>query len=845
MVLLSVRQSVVAEELAEWREDVAGGIGPKIVLLSVPPGWGRSTVLDQLAEDSWPRDGNPVTCIFRIEGKQLSGGPGQQAADVRARLADACARHPVARALGLDRPQGVAMLSLGAGSLFMSGLGVLLGMLAAQEIVTAAGSVRDAGQGGQVGMLARAARSAAQLSAKVPVVVLIDDADRLDLGMALVLLENLMFREGGKMLIVAATTPGGELAGELLAGGRAWIARRVFAVDGDPDMGMPSRTAMARELLPGLDDGLARRIGQRTATFADVYKVASADRIAELGPAADPAVARAVIDTAIDVVMHRPEPSQAAVVLAWAGGTIHSRQLARALAVTGQAPPPADRDPDLLGEDHQTVVRLTDMESPRLRRAAVRLESRSDMAAAVLEEALAVGADPAEPLVERIVAGGAVHRVRSDLAEPDLARLLRVQRDLVANLEAVGELADAAEVADEALAGCPADDAYASDRAELGTALLRLSRAPSPGRDELVRELTEEAVAGGAAVGLEARVWAAISLLGIPHRREEAGRLVEQLAGELDSHGDLGPQATNWRLQLAIQAGRACRPDITQRLLAPLLAGDDADLRDLVMRVLHAADDPRADIRLRIALLAAELQHEPADDDRLRIHHALADAYARLGDYHQALGHVQLELPLRVSLQGASHPITLATRANLAGWTGQAGDPVRARDLYAALLPVQQRVLGPEHPATLTTRADLAHWTGQAGDPAQARDLVAALLPVMERVLGPDHPDTLAIRNNLAGCTGQAGDPVRARDLVAALLPVVEVVLGPEHPATLTTRSHLARWTGEAGDPNAAKDLYAALVPVIERVLGPEHPDTLATRGKLVYWTRQAMGGEQ
>ena len=79
---------------------------------------------------------------------------------------------------------------------------------------------------------------------------------------------------------------------------------------------------------------------------------------------------------------------------------------------------------------------------------------------------------------------------------------------------------------------------------------------------------------------------------------------------------------------------------------------------------------------------------------------------------------------------GPEHPDTLAARANLADWTGQAGDAAGARDQFAALLPVRERVLGPEHPDTLTTRGHLAYWTGQAGDAAGARDQFAALLPV-------------------------------------------------------------------------------------------------------------------
>jgi hypothetical protein len=838
MSLGAERHRAVAAELVEWWEDVADrGIGSRIVLLGVPAGWGRSTVLDSLAEKTQPEDGDPVTFLFRVDGKMLSGGPGQQAKEVRERLADACAQQPEAQALGLDRPQGLAALGLGVGSLFTSDPGVLIGMLLAQMAVTAVGNVRDTSQAGQVGMLARAARSAAQLSARVPVMALIDDADRLDLDVALVLLESLMFREDGKLLIVAATDPDGQLAKELLAGGRPWTAGRVFAMDLEPEMGVVSRTDLARELCKELDDGLVRRIGRRTATFADVYRVTSADRIAEIGPGTDPAVAQAVVDTAIDMIMRRPEPSASAAVVAWAGGVIHVRQLAKALNVTRQAAHPADRDLDRPGGEQGRVVRLVDIESPQLRRAVAGLPGRAEMAAAVLEEALAIGADPAEPRVERIIAGRAAHRVRGDLAEPDVGRLLRVQRDLAADLEAADDLADAAEVAADALAGCPEGDAHAPARAELAAAVLRLSRAaPSPEQDDLARKLMDEAAAGGAAVGLEARVWAAIDLLGIPDRREEAGRLAEQVAGALDSNDDLGPQATQWRLQLALQAARARRPDITQRLLAPLLANDDGSLRD-VMRVLHAADDTHADIRLRIAVLEAELQ---ADDDRLRIHHALADTYDTLGDYRQARDHASHELPLRTHLQGTDHPSTLATRHQLAIYTGNAGDPARARDLLAALLPDRQRVLGPEHRDTLATRYQLATYTGRAGNRAQARDMFAALLPVRQRVLGPEHPDTLATRHQLATQTGETGDPARARDMFAALLPVRQRVLGPEDPATLTTRHQLATFTGRAGDPTGARDMFAALLPVRQRVLGPEHPSTLAVLHQLASSTGEA-----
>jgi hypothetical protein len=87
---------------------------------------------------------------------------------------------------------------------------------------------------------------------------------------------------------------------------------------------------------------------------------------------------------------------------------------------------------------------------------------------------------------------------------------------------------------------------------------------------------------------------------------------------------------------------------------------------------------------------------------------------------------------------------------------GAAGEAAGARDQFAVLLPARERVLGADHPDTLATRFDLAHFTGEAGDAARARDQFVALLPVFERVLGPKHPSTLTTCANLAHWTEQA-----------------------------------------------------------------------------------------
>ena len=190
---------------------------------------------------------------------------------------------------------------------------------------------------------------------------------------------------------------------------------------------------------------------------------------------------------------------------------------------------------------------------------------------------------------------------------------------------------------------------------------------------------------------------------------------------------------------------------------------------------------------------------------------ALADespAMGRLANYLGKQGNYASALELQKrhvdSLQrrlGHEHRDTLAARANLVGWTGEAGDARAAQRELTALLPIIKRAFGPEDPHTLTARADLAHWTGHAGDAALARDQFAELLPDNERERGPEHPETLKNREGIAGWTGEAYDPAGARDQFRALLPVIERVFGTEHRETLAARDSVARWTGQAGDP--------------------------------------------
>ena len=264
-----------------------------------------------------------------------------------------------------------------------------------------------------------------------------------------------------------------------------------------------------------------------------------------------------------------------------------------------------------------------------------------------------------------------------------------------------------------------------------------------------------------------------MNLLRRPGPRDAALSLVDQITIDLGTYPSRDQTVNRWRLLLAFHAGQAGYRATAQQLLAPIISGGTTEQQDAAQAVLRALEGPRSDIRLQIIILETELHATPAtaDEDRLRLHHALAWDHTQLGGYPHALQHATEELAYRRRLQRPDHPDVLATRANIATLTGEGGDAAAALQLFRELLPDLVRVLGPDHPGVLVTRGNIAALTGEGGDAAAALQLSRELLPDLVRVLGPDHPHVLSTRSNIAPWTGQGGDAAAALQLFRELLP--------------------------------------------------------------------------
>src|SRR5258708_2577792 len=184
------RQKDAAADLAQWWEGIRqGGVGSHAVLLAGPTGWGRSTVLEQLAGSVGRADAQ-ASLVVRISGRSLPGGPGLQAAALRDGLLAAEVRRQAAALLCRGRLLDSARPA--AGSLLMSAMAGTISLLLAGLAASIAGGAADDRPASENGAAARAARAVAAVSASAPILVVIDDADYLEPGVAVTVIENLI-----------------------------------------------------------------------------------------------------------------------------------------------------------------------------------------------------------------------------------------------------------------------------------------------------------------------------------------------------------------------------------------------------------------------------------------------------------------------------------------------------------------------------------------------------------------------------------------------------------------------------------------------------------------------------
>ena len=268
--MLGGRQKAAAEELAHWWEGIRrGGVGSHAVLLAGPEGWGRSTVLDQLSAGVSGADAQ-ASVVVRINGRSLPGEPGLQAAALRDDLLAAEVRRQAAALLCRGRLLSAARPA--TSSLLRSAMAGTISLLLAGIAAAISGNAVGDWPASEDGAAARAARAVAAVSASVPALVVIDDADYMKSGLAVTVIENLIDHHDSRVLVIAAVDLGSDLAAALTSRARyGRTAGRVHRAGIDPRMGPRSRAELAGELSPHLTAAEAEQLARQTRTFAEIF----------------------------------------------------------------------------------------------------------------------------------------------------------------------------------------------------------------------------------------------------------------------------------------------------------------------------------------------------------------------------------------------------------------------------------------------------------------------------------------------------------------------------------------------------------------------------------------------
>ncbi|MFD8571369.1 tetratricopeptide repeat protein [Streptomyces sp. NPDC059639] len=315
------------------------------------------------------------------------------------------------------------------------------------------------------------------------------------------------------------------------------------------------------------------------------------------------------------------------------------------------------------------------------------------------------------------------------------------------------------------------------------------------------------------------------------HGRGTAEQLIQQASVEADTNPSQWEQLLPHVIALLESASAHNMPS--------------AETTDAYIAAAEYLEDQGRDVHtipLRTTILA---QREQVLGDAhpltLASRNNLASAYESAGDLERAIPLYETNSAQAEQVLGDTHHHTLTSRNNLAHAYRMAGDLERAIPLYEATLAQSEQALGDTHPQTLTSRDSLAGAYQAARDLERAIPLYEITLTQREQVMGDTHPNTLTTRNNLANAYQTAGDLERAIPLYEATIAQSEQVLGDTHHNTLTTRNNLANAYQRAGDLERAIPLFEIILSQREQVLGHTHPQTLATRNDLAHARRAAQ----
>jgi eukaryotic-like serine/threonine-protein kinase len=280
-------------------------------------------------------------------------------------------------------------------------------------------------------------------------------------------------------------------------------------------------------------------------------------------------------------------------------------------------------------------------------------------------------------------------------------------------------------------------------------------------------------------------------------------------------------QAQRGRAEAALESVREVNRFLTDDLLLPaspeIARGKEMTVREAVDRAADSIGKrPKVSTTTQAAIRAA-----------------LADVYASLGLFEQALPHARAAAELFRSDRGADDEQTLTADHEVGRELAMLDRQAEAEPMLRDVLARSTKLLGADHPVALVTMGSLGMTLRLQNRFDEAELYYRAALDGDGRVHGMRSEQRSRALNSLALLLVMKGNRTDAEPLYRESLDIKREVLGIDHPGYLTTLGNLARVVTDQGKLEEAEQLTLNLLAEDRRVLGDDHPSTLLTLNNL------------
>ena len=182
---------------------------------------------------------------------------------------------------------------------------------------------------------------------------------------------------------------------------------------------------------------------------------------------------------------------------------------------------------------------------------------------------------------------------------------------------------------------------------------------------------------------------------------------------------------------------------------------------------------------------------------------------------------------------GEKNPYTLNLLNNLAVFYRCLGYYKKACEQQDTVYNARREILGEKHPDTLSALNNLACSYSDLGDYKKALEMGNTVYNARREILGEKHPDTLSSLNNLTNCYFYLGDYKKALEMGNTVYNARREIQGEKDPDTLSVLNNLASSYSHLGDYNKALEMRNAVYNARKELQGENHPDTLTALANL------------